>query len=908
VKAPARAVVGQLIWSRDGGVWAVWRVNPFAHAHTSTADKLAVHSRLRGMLIGAPAESMLLSVCERLDPWDVVADMLEGVDPATHPAWGRVCQASAEELMGRPLHRRRYYLVAGLPRGERNWPEILRSAAGEVSSSFGLAPAPVPEAEIDVRARQARSIEARLERHVGLQRATAGEIRWLYARALRREINEPALDDSWEPVDRGPGRGSAGVLTHLTRARVKEGGYSDDVDRPRCRRYVRIDTPDGTAYQTVMALAELPHEFVFPGGGGEWLYHADELDFPIDWCVRVRSVPNAEAQAKVRRKHRDLVGQVDEYDGEVTGAPPQLADAIGAISEERSELAANPTEPELHATVLMSIAAGGLAELEERASAVRAMFEPEEYGVARPMGGQQALVRSMLPGTAPAAVCRDYTQFLLPRDLAAGAPFCGPDVGDPQGLLLGVSLDTGSPAPVLFDPEYGPKVNKSPSLAAVGRLGSGKSFMLKRLCWDTLARGGQVVTIDRTRVGEYVAFSKMAPGRVQVVRLDADADVCVDPLVMFAGDERVAVALGFLSLLAGCSAQSEEGAALNEAVEAVASRADGRLADVVDELVRMGQDGTEPDPVARGLARRLAPYRRRGAGRLAFGAGRPVSLDADMIVFWAPNIALPDRETLESEHRSRMMLPEEVLGQALLYLVAAVGRRVVFQDPRRFGAALYDEAWALLASPFGRKLLIEGIRDGRKHNGAIWLASQLAVDFEIAELLDLLGARFIFDQAMGAIPSALRFLGVKGSVDAATTLEGGLHEGQCLHRDVRGRVGLVQILPPALAELHAAFNTTPGSEPSDEATAVGVMPALAYEPEPDNDVAPPVDSPPAAALVAPQLHPVAAEPPSVRPTAPPRGRDTSSADRHTAAADARSRARRRRRTPLATALAERSDR
>src|SRR5690606_41021160 len=97
-------------------------------------------------------------------------------------------------------------------------------------------------------------------------------------------------------------------------------------------------------------------------------------------------------------------------------------------------------------------------------------------------------------------------------------------------------------------------------------------------------------------------------------------------------------------------------------------------------------------------------------------------------------LALPDRETLDSEQRSRMMLPEQVLGQALLYLVAAVGRQVVFRDPSRFAAALYDEAWALLASPYGQNLLIEGVRDGRKHNGAIWMASQHPNDFAIEEI------------------------------------------------------------------------------------------------------------------------------------------------------------------------------
>src|SRR5207302_9903363 len=143
--------------------------------------------------------------------------------------------------------------------------------------------------------------------------------------------------------------------------------------------------------------------------------------------------------------------------------------------------------------------------------------------------------RSMLPGTSAASVCHDYLQFLLPRDLAAGAPFCGPELGDPRGALLGLSLDSGAPAPVRLDPSYGPTVGRTASLAAIGTLGSGKSFFLKRLCWDTIARGSQVVTIDRSAIGEYVAFAHTVPGRAPVVRLAADGDVCLDPLRTFHG-------------------------------------------------------------------------------------------------------------------------------------------------------------------------------------------------------------------------------------------------------------------------------------------------------------------------------------------------------------------------------------
>lgn len=814
MKPPARAIVGNLIWSSDGGVWAVWGVEPFPHANTSTAHKLAVHGRLRGLLMSLPREAMLLSVCERLEPFDVIADMLEGVDLECSPSWAEVCELTAPLLGELALRRRRYYLVAMLPSADRAWRDAIQSAAGSVTGSLGLGPSRVAPTDVELRRRQLRAIEASLCTHIELRRATSGEIRWLYARALTRAVAEPPLDASWEPTRK---TASGPVVAPLTDALFAEGGTSDDADRPRHRRYLRVDTHRGVSYQTVLAVADMPHNFTFPGGGGEWLFHVDDVGFAVDWCVRVHAVPNHEAQTKVRRQHRQLIGQVDEYDGEPTGAPPSLAEAIGAIDSQRAELASNPAEPELQVTILFGLAAATLPDLEHQAAAISALFEPHEYGVGRPTGGQLSLVRSMLPGASTGAPCRDYTQFLLPSDLAAGAPFCGPDVGDPTGMLLGVSLEAGVPTPVLLDPTFGPTVGRTASLAAIGALGSGKSYFLKRLCWDTLARGGQVVTIDRTVVGEYAAVAAVAPGRAEVVRLGDGVAACLDPLRMFTGEARVDITLGFLGLLAGCSAHSEEGAALAEAVHSVAPSRDARLNDVIDRLRAMGDDAARTDEAARSLARRLQHYRHLGAGQIAFGDGPAVELDADLIVFWLPHLALPDRDTLQNEHLARQMLPEQILGHAVLYLVAAVGRHVVFRDPGRFGAALYDEAWALLGSPHGQRLVLEGIRDGRKHNGAIWLASQHPNDLGLGELVDLLGTRLVFRQSTGASRAALEFLGITGSEEANAVLQSGLAPGQCLLRDVRDRVGVVQVLEPVLSELRQAFDTTPKATPPRDA-------------------------------------------------------------------------------------------
>ena len=174
MKPPARAIVGNLVWSVDGGVWGVWQVSPFPHAHTAPADKLAVHSRLRGLLISLPPAAMLLSVCERLDPVGVVTDMAAGVDIETQDTWVDVCAATGDWLSEAALYKRRYYVAAELPSARRPWLELLRGAAGEVNGAFGIGPSPVKGDELEARRRQAREIETRLASNVSVTPAGAG--------------------------------------------------------------------------------------------------------------------------------------------------------------------------------------------------------------------------------------------------------------------------------------------------------------------------------------------------------------------------------------------------------------------------------------------------------------------------------------------------------------------------------------------------------------------------------------------------------------------------------------------------------------------------------------------------------------------------------------------------------------
>src|SRR5439155_27161454 len=93
VRLPARFVSGNLVWSRSGAVWALYRVEPVCYPYMSRNEKLAVHGRLRATLMALPAESSILSLCRIVDPGTVVTRMVEGVDLGSHEVWRQVAEA-----------------------------------------------------------------------------------------------------------------------------------------------------------------------------------------------------------------------------------------------------------------------------------------------------------------------------------------------------------------------------------------------------------------------------------------------------------------------------------------------------------------------------------------------------------------------------------------------------------------------------------------------------------------------------------------------------------------------------------------------------------------------------------------------------------------------------------------------
>lgn len=802
---PVRGITGHLVWGEDGAAWACYEVEPFGYPHRSVRDAQEVHARTTAALLGLPTHSLILSVAHAVSAAKLEERIRGRTSPGSAPGWSAVARRTAHRLASQPVYQRRWFLALRLDNSDdgRRWRDRLRTAASEVDSAFG-APSPTPRPG-RTRAAQAaaRSVADRLSQHLGLRPLSAGQVRWLYQRAALRGLADPLM-----PESEGSDRVS---VVRLDRDAVYfEGGRRSDPDRPRHWRYLTVEHPDhGVAHQAFSCLAEMPASWTFPYGSGEWLWHLDDqLPFPLDWAVRIEKVNNQAARRRALRAKRNLVGQLTEPGGDPAGPATTLSAAADAVDEHRARLESNPALPAFRATTVVAVAHRDLAEVERRVGLLEGAFRSAEFNFYRPTGAQLACFAAMLPGAPAAPVTREYAQDLLPDGLASAMPFAGSGVGDPTGMLLGHCLDSPYPRPVLFDPAHGPRdLNRSGSLAAVGELGSGKSFVAKALAYHTVAMGGQVVVVDRTEGGEYGRLADVMAGATQVVEVSADAGAGLDPFCVFDSDElRLRYGVGFITLLTATPPGSVAGARCYRAAQEVLAdaAASGRQPRLRDVIASLDTDGGPAGEVADKL-QALADL---SYGRLVFDdVGPAVGLDGDYVCFHIPGLRLPRNKTPREEQ-----LPEELLGQAILYLVTAFSRRLLFRDTSRFAALLLDEAHAVTSSAQGRELVLDLIRDGRKHFAAVWAFSQLPGDLTggDGEGIDaLLGYRMVFRQSHQTAGDALRFV---GSDDRDPNLETvtSLGTGECLMRDPTGRLGLVRTAVSDDPAVVAAFSTTPG--------------------------------------------------------------------------------------------------
>ena len=775
-----RHVEDLLVVSSDRA-WAWFRVPTVSYDFLSTAEREALLGRVAGGLASLrDAECHLLVVPRSYSPaaWRASLEA-ETLRPA--PGWSAYSAALEAHVAGLAFWTREAYLGVVLGPRRRSGVDGVRR---RVEHAAGLADGEVAESELARWRDKAEGI-GRVLQAGGLRArpATSNELCWLIRRSFcRGDIDEPATTAS--------GPASLGAVEALAEGTIRNG-----------HRSLVVEQPSGESHVAFLAAARFPDVLPFPGG--EWLYHCDALGFPVEASVRFRVVPPRTASADAAKKLAEAADQARHISGTSAELPLALVETADRARQLEYALTKEGT-PLVYGWPRFAVAASTAHELAAEVDYLVEAYRDLGMELVRPSGDQLSLFLEAIPGDRLRV--RAYEQRQAVSTLAGSMFLATTELGDGTGPYLGETTGR-TRAAVHFDPLAAAQRNLPTSIAVTGQPGAGKTNLAELLVYQMAMRGTWCLLVDpKNEAGGLGGLAGL--GDVRVLELGPRHAGLLDPFsVAGTPPEGALLAVDVLRLLLPAGLTPDQEAALLSACRSETERELPSLQGVVERL----RESAEPE--AARLASTLGYFSDLPLAQLCFSPGTGERLDPDdrLTILQIQGLAFPEADTPRSEYTLA-----DRLAVAVMFLVTAFAHRLADAARVQAKAIVLDEAWALTGSRQGRALVQRLARTGRSKNTAFVLVTQNARDLLEETVTNNLSACFAFRSTQAdEVAAVLRLLGVD-STPAHAGMVRSLRNGECIFRDVDGRVGTLRV-DLVLPELAAAFDTTPRPLPLEAA-------------------------------------------------------------------------------------------
>nr|WP_218680310.1 ATP-binding protein [Rhodococcus qingshengii] len=839
---PITAVGGNLRWTRSGTVWADFILTGIEYGYRPAEDKSTARSMHKMLMRALDGEALLLGICASLNPEAVVARMEEGIDLDAHPQWAAECDATIETLEMFQPGKRIYWLSIPLAnKGWKNQAAAAWSAARTTLTDYlGLPRTSLDPEEVARRTTQANMIATDIPAYFRPTPATPAQMVWLHQHSLQRGLGL----DSDVPLPYA----SIGTkpMAAFTAARFDEGAQSDRPSSgwkskaPTLTKALKIDQPwtleeRPANYQCLLALADTPSgNTVFPGS--EFLALADAIaGVDVDWGIRLHIRSSAEVSKKNKRALINLNEQFSQREGEVSHGHGVLHAAAEDLAEYAAKMDADNMEVEVQSTTIFAIGAHTEEVALRDARQLAKLFELSSYKLVSPLGFQEDLWHALNPGVSTPSIVKEFAQITTSTDFSAYVPCVHNDLGDSSGPLLALNISSARIGVVHHDVAKKSAADISGSFAAVGALGSGKSVLLKGIGGAFHDRGGKIVVIDHTEVGEY---ARWAATIAEAVIADlSHPKWSLDPLRIFGPDKGAEVATSVLLPL--LQLQPDEplgvllGTVLEPAYRGEHGLLDGGLGDILDHL--RSDECTLVQRIE--LADKLGVYARKSYAAALFEKGLPaLDITAQAIVFRTHTVKLPSQQEIVQEHLFRQLGLEKRVGRAMYALIGLIARGICFANPSEPAMFLADECHRMTRAEEGVDIVIDFLREGRKEQAYIGLGSQDPDEGLGNETLrGLIPTRFAMRQTDATLARrSLAFVGLdprdpdmfKELTEQTSPVSGKdpdtgaeyvepHRRGEGYMRDAYGNIGRIKVLMPSEPNRAHATQTTPDKAPKE---------------------------------------------------------------------------------------------
>ncbi|MEP7333142.1 MAG: ATP-binding protein [Terracoccus sp.] len=844
---PYTALHRNLAWTRNGAVWAGWRLPGLPYGARRSEEKKAVADMHRLLFRTLPAgDCLMLGLVTNTSPAAVVARMLTGIPEEhweDHPDWLEECDATFDTLEQYPLGERSRFLF--VPLANAGWDRAMepgRAGMERIRTALGAAPAPIPPARLRSRLAQADLVMARIPAPFRPRPVTVAETVWIWEHAASRGLASYPVEVV--PESRPHPSSSAMISAPV----LDVGGRSDIQDRralrrlnPLTARFVKVcttalaDRGEDASYQSLVAITGFPpHGMAFPGS--EYLGRIDECGvLGVDWAVRLRKVGREQALRKTASAVANLNDQYYQREGAITTGEHALDESGRLLSEYQAILQNDTNEAELNHATILAVPGSSGSHAQEQAKLVQQWFTASDCTTDRPAGSaQEQLWAVMMPGVARSRIVTAYEQKTTTTDLALTVPFVDNSLGDAAGWPAGLNTTEPGLLAVLFLDliRYSGR-GLGGNLAVNGQKGRGKSAFLKTGIFAAVKQGAQALVIDRTPECEYGRLCPLVPGGFVIDPVDPQ--YTLDPLRVYGVDVGAEILSDFLTALTGLGPNHELGATLALALEPAylkkhrVSAAGGLLKHLDSDKCAL--------PGADQVARRIRVHAQRSYARVMFQPGLPTpDMTAALIVLRTAGLELPTGDELARPHQFDQMSGPKLFGRAYYAALLAMARVQAYLDRSRTTLVVADEASYLTSSPESERSAIEIVRESRRASAAVWLASQLASDLGSPALRSLIETRIAFGQAnTAAAIDTVEWLGFSATdpqtpgmvrdlventspIDPATGRVLAGREGEAWVSHANGTAGWAKMLLPSHPASRAATLSDPPTAQVDALT------------------------------------------------------------------------------------------
>lgn len=556
--------------------------------------------------------------------------------------------------------------------------------------------------------------------------------------------------------------------------------------------------------------------------GHEWIHYLKSfLGFPVSISIRAYRQSSEIVQKKLSNKRLEYKDQRTEAQKGEDDVDLSVQEAEqGTIQMEK--YFKDTAQPAFTCSYVIKVSAKEKKSLNARVERITSVLSTFGVSVLPPFGEQLNLMMETIPGSK--RYNNDHEMVVAPQVLAGMMFGSTSIVGDNRGIFLGYTKNFQKP--LFIKPDLAAKAIvdsavDSISILVSGMTGRGKSFGMNLIAYLSTLSGSEGLIIDPKgdRKGWANGLPFIPREYISVWSLGSDAKDAgsLDPFRTSTDiEEGKDICMDILSYLANLDLHDDAYAVLSEIIEDVAVEDDPCIGSIMSHLEDMYINKPEEITDKRYLSieelrNTLNTLNRNPLANLLFGKVgqnyRVLDSNVPLQVLMVQNLNLPSQET-------KKLRPVHKISEAIMISITAYTKQYMFNKSRmRHKFILQDEASIIDKNAMGSELMDFIVRMGRYYNTTLIKGSQNASDHgkDVANM----GMKFSFAlKETEEAKEMLQYFNLPTTEENIDKLKS-LGRGEALFQDIYGRSEIIKI-NPIFKELFKAFDSSTATQEERE--------------------------------------------------------------------------------------------